>query len=133
LIAELTGNLDFVINAVISHHFRAFMGDVMEVGVELNKIASGANFCDVLSSRSHATVSGRLRKRTHDVFEECFRIIRQEHRFINLLMTRGQRKASGLCIVQFQTQLVFMKSFRWNPTKTMARQQQIMSPFSLKQ
>jgi hypothetical protein len=75
LIAELTGNLDFVINVVISHHFRAFVGDVMELGVELNKLASGANSGDVFPSWSHATVSERLRKRAHDVFEECFRII----------------------------------------------------------
>jgi hypothetical protein len=85
LIAELAAKLDFVINAVVSPHFRVFVVDVMELGVELNKVAPGANFCDIFPSWSHATMSERFLKRGYDVFGKCFRIIRQEHRFINLL------------------------------------------------
>jgi hypothetical protein len=93
LIAELAGKLDFAINAVISPHIRAFVADVMELGVELNKLFPGANFYDILPSWSHATMSKRLRKRGHDVFEERFRIVRQEHRFIHLLCDAGTVKS----------------------------------------
>jgi hypothetical protein len=85
LIAELAVKFDFAINAVISPHSRAFVADLMEMGVELSKLALGTNFYDILPSWSHATMRERLRKRGHDVFEERFRIIRQEYRFINLL------------------------------------------------
>jgi hypothetical protein len=89
LIADVAGKLDFPINAVITLDFRTFLADVMELGVEMNKISPGANFRDLLPSWSHGTMSQRLRKCGHDVFEERLRIIRQDHRFVNLLCDAG--------------------------------------------
>jgi hypothetical protein len=44
LTAEFAGKLDSAINAVISPHFRAFVTDVIELGMELNKKLRGELF-----------------------------------------------------------------------------------------
>jgi hypothetical protein len=96
LIAGIAGKLDSPINAVISPHFGAFVADVMQPGMKFNKLGPGANFCDIFPFWSHATMSKRLRKRGHGVSQERFRIIRHEHRFINLLCDTGTVKTIKL-------------------------------------
>jgi hypothetical protein len=89
LVARVAGQLDFPINVMISPSFKKFLADVLDLGVEFNKLAPGVNFADMLPSWSHGSMSERLRKCGHNAFDERFRVIQNEHRFVNLLCDAG--------------------------------------------
>jgi hypothetical protein len=57
LITELAGKLDFAMSTVIIPHFKAFVADVMQLGLKSNKLAPGADICGILPSWLHATMS----------------------------------------------------------------------------
>jgi hypothetical protein len=133
LITELSGKLDFAINAVISPHFRAFAADVMELGIELNKLAPGVTFCNILPFRAHAAMSEQLRKCGHNVFEERFRIIRHEHRFINLLCRAETVKSIKIVYYAISKPARLCQILPLEPCEKMAGQQWIMNLFPLKQ